>query len=155
MYSTTAPRLDRIPPKRESILSAKSLFTVIPKRPVFRDCKITSRFTSLEYDYSVSHSGSVPSSWRFSQLAFLLTQICFTARAGTSLSTSPAGIGTVGSPKTEGRGEPQSLQKDLRYAGGSRSIGASQNEISSSPRSQRNLSARTRNCAANGEPVAR
>jgi hypothetical protein len=47
------------------------------------------------------------------------------------------------------------LQNDRRYAGGSRRIGASKNEISSSPRSQRNFSARTRNSAANGDPVAR
>jgi hypothetical protein len=41
MYSTTASRLDRIPPKRESILSAKSLFRGNPQKPVFRegDCR--------------------------------------------------------------------------------------------------------------------
>src|ERR1700722_4612485 len=73
-----------------------------------------------------------------------------------SPSSSPVGIATTGFPaKTAGTGEPQFLQKDLRYAGGSRRIGASKNEISSAPRTQRNFSARTRNSAANGEPVAR
>src|SRR6266852_6867575 len=105
---------------------------------------------------SPSYSGSVPISRRFSQFAFLLTQMWSAARAGSAPSTRPVGIATTGFPvKTEGSGEPQVLQKDLRYAGGSRRIGASKNEISSSPRSQRKFSARTRNSAANGEPVAR
>jgi len=76
--------------------------------------------------------------------------------AGISPSTNPVGIATVGFPeKTEGNGSPQILQKDRRYAGGSRSIGASKNEIRSAPRSQRNFSAGTRNSATKEAPDAR
>ena len=105
---------------------------------------------------SLSNCGSVPNSRRLSQFCFFDTQMWSAARAGMSPSSSPVGIATTGFPaKTAGTGEPHFLQNDLRYAGGSRRIGASKNESSSAPRSQRNFSARTRNSAANGEPVAR